>query len=53
MQSLIDAYRSKKQTVFDVAWMKKEAQALITPSKPDAPRCHPSNHPILQQIVNL
>jgi hypothetical protein len=53
MQSLLDAYRSKELKDFDLAWIKKEAQALITPSNPDAPRCQPSAIPILQQIVKL
>ncbi|MDR0445411.1 MAG: hypothetical protein LBG98_04010 [Puniceicoccales bacterium] len=48
MQSLVDAYRSKKLKDFDITWMKKEAQALITPSDPDAPRCHPSAHSVLR-----
>jgi hypothetical protein len=53
VQSLIDAYRTKKLKDFDRAWMKKEARALITPSNPDAPRCQPSALPVLQQIVRL
>jgi hypothetical protein len=53
MQSLLDAYRSGELKDFDLAWMKKEAQALIAPSNPDAPRCQPSALPVLQQIVRL
>jgi hypothetical protein len=53
MQSLIDAYRSKKLKDFDLDWMKKEARSLLTPSNPDAPRCQPSAVPMLQLIVGL
>jgi hypothetical protein len=52
-RSLVNAYRSKKLKDFDLVWMKKEAQALITPSNPKAPRCQPSALPVLQQIVAL
>jgi hypothetical protein len=53
VQALIDAYRSKKLKDFDLTWMKKEAQALITPSDPNIPRCQPSALPILRQLLDL
>jgi len=53
MQSLIDAHKAGQLEISDLDWMKKEAQELITPSNPDAPRCHPSAHPVLRQLVEL
>jgi hypothetical protein len=53
MQGLIDAYQSKKLKDFDQAWMKKEAQQLLNgPRDENGPRCHPSAHPILRQVIN-
>jgi hypothetical protein len=54
MQTLIDLQKSGQLKVsLKRDFVIREAQALITPSDPNIPRCQPSAIPVLQQIVKL
>jgi hypothetical protein len=54
MQTLIDMQKSGQLEVsLKREFVTREAQALIRPSDPNIPHCHPSALPVLRQIVEL